>query len=437
MTAMDYTEARAYLAEAAKSGSVLGLEAMRALLSELGDPQDKLKFIHIAGTNGKGSVLAYVSTILKEAGYRVGRYISPTLFSYRERIQVNEIYITKEALTEHTFRVREAVGRMKAAGNPLPTVFEIETAIAFLYFVQEDCDIVVLETGMGGDTDATNAVQTTVLEILTSISMDHMQFLGNSLAEIAAHKAGIIKPDTVVVSAAQEPEAMRVIEEIAAGQRAQLRIADAGRAEEVAYGLFAQRFSCGGYKNLEIRLAGTYQIANAVVAVEAVRALQELGFRITEEQLRQGLAKTVWRGRFTVICDEPLFIVDGAHNRGAAEQLRESIKTYLAGRRIIAVCGVLKDKEYEAVLQITAPYIDRMITIETPNNPRALPAEELARTAQKYIPHVEAAESLAQAVDRSFSAADREGDVILAFGSLSYLGEMIKETEKWRWTRKK
>lgn len=427
---MDYQEARAYLHEAGKYGSVLGLTGMQTLLKELGNPQDKLKFIHIAGTNGKGSVLAYVSTILKEAGYRVGRYISPTLFSYRERIQVNDTYITKEALTEYTACIRQAAERMTAAGKPHPTVFEIETAMAFLYFVQEKCDIVVLETGMGGDTDATNVVQTTVLEILTSISMDHMQFLGNTLAEIAGHKAGIIKPDTVVVSAAQEPEAIQVIAERAGRQRAALRIADPGRAADVACGLFTQRFSYGGYEGLEIHLAGTCQIENAVVAVEAVRALQDMGWRITEAQLRSGLVKTVWRGRFTVLCEKPLFIADGAHNRGAAKQLKKSIEMYLQGRRIFAICGVLRDKEYEEVLQTVAPYIENMITIETPDNPRALPAEELAETARRYICRVRAAQSIAEAVALSLAAADGENDAILAFGSLSFLGELFREVEK-------
>lgn len=432
MTGMDYREARAYLDEAAKSGSVLGLESMRALLAELGDPQDRLKFIHIAGTNGKGSVLAYLSTILKEAGYRVGRYISPTLFSYRERIQVNEEYITREALAEHTTRIREAAERMRAAGKPQPTVFEIETALAFLYFVQEECDIVVLETGMGGDTDATNVVQTTVLEILVSISRDHMQFLGNTLAEIAGHKAGIIKRGTVAVSAAQEPEAMRVIAERAVQQQAELRIADPAKASEITYGIDAQRFSYGGYEGLKIRLAGTYQIANAVVAVEAVRALQDMGWQITEAQLRRGLSKTVWRGRFTVLSREPLFIIDGAHNSGAAKQLRASIETCLAGRQIVAVCGVLRDKEYEEVLQTVAPYIERMITIETPDNPRALPAEELAETARRYIREVHAADSIAQAVAESMAEAEGENRAVLAFGSLSFLGELSREVEKQR-----
>ena len=208
---MNYEEARAYISQVSAGGSVLGLDSIRELLKRLGNPQDRLKFIHIAGTNGKGSVLAYLSTILTGAGYRTGRYLSPTLFSYRGRIQVDGEYISREALARLTTAVRAASEDMRACGLETPTVFEVETAISFLYFAEKQCDMVVLETGMGGALDATNIVRTTVLEILMPISMDHMDFLGDTLAEIAGQKAGILKPGIAVISAAQEPEAMAVI----------------------------------------------------------------------------------------------------------------------------------------------------------------------------------------------------------------------------------
>ena len=208
---MNYEEARKYLIEVTKYGSVPGLDSIRELMRRLGNPQDKLKFIHIAGTNGKGSVLAYLSTILKKAGYRTGRYVSPTLFSYRERIQVDGEMIGREDLARLTEIVRDVSEDMERDGLAHPTSFETETAVAWLYFAEKNCDIVVLETGMGGRLDATNIVQTTVLEILTSVSMDHMEFLGDTLAAIAEQKAGIIKPYTAVVSAPQEDEAMEVL----------------------------------------------------------------------------------------------------------------------------------------------------------------------------------------------------------------------------------
>ena len=298
---MDYREARVYLENAAKYGSVLGLDNMRELLRRLGNPQDDLKFIHISGTNGKGSVLAYLSTVLKESGYRVGRYISPTLFSYRERIQVNEEYIEKEALARLTTRIAKAVERMQEEGKTHPTVFEIETALGFLYFREKACDLVVLETGLGGLEDATNVVKTTVMEVITSISMDHMGILGNTLAEIAANKAGIIKPQTAVVSVRQHPEAMEVIETVCRREECRLFVADTGQASAIRYGWETQSFHYKEYENLKISLGGAYQIENAALAVEAVRTLNKLGYSIMEEQLRRGLEKTRWRGRFTVL----------------------------------------------------------------------------------------------------------------------------------------
>ena len=427
---MNYEEARVYLDSVAKYGSVLGLENMRELLLRLGDPQKELKFIHISGTNGKGSVLAYLSTILKEAGYRVGRYISPTLFSYRERIQVNEDYINKESLAKHTEKIKEAIEGMLADGKPHPTQFEIETVLSFLYFLEQKCDVVVLETGLGGAEDATNIITTSILEVIVSISMDHMQFLGDTLEKIAIQKAGIIKKHTSVVSVLQEPEAMKVIEERVKEQECILSVADFRQADHIVYGLNRQGFSYGGYEDLEISLAGSYQIKNAVTAVEAVKALQRLGWVITEAALRNGLKNTRWRGRFTPICERPLMIMDGAHNPDGARMLKESIEQYFKGRRILYLCGVFRDKEYEKVIQTVAPYSEHMIAIATPGNPRALPAEELAAAAGKYIANVWPEPTIASAVKRAFHMADREDDVILAFGSLSFLGELERTVKE-------
>lgn len=427
---MNYNEAREYLAGIAKAGNLLGLEPMKQLLMELGNPQDQLRFIHIAGTNGKGSVLAYVSTILKEAGFKVGRYISPTLFSYREKIQVNEEEISREALARLTERVRNAIGRMAEKNLASPTIFEVETAIAFLYFVEMDCDLVVLETGMGGDTDATNVIKTTILEILVSISMDHMEFLGDTLAEIAGHKAGIIKPKTRVVSALQEEEAMSVIRTRAREMEASLTVADWREACEIHYGVEEQMFSYGGYRDLLIHLGGSYQIKNAVVAVECVEALRRSGFSITERQMRDGLSKTVWKGRFTVLCHDPLVMIDGAHNPDGARELRSSIENCLSGKKIYGICGVFKDKEYTKVLELVAPCLGGMVTVQTPDNPRALPARELAEVAANYIQDVQPCESIGEAVEISMEKARKNNGMVLAFGSLSFLGEIRKTVEK-------
>ena len=402
---------------------------MKELLARLGNPQDDLKFIHIGGTNGKGSVLSYLSAVLKEAGYRVGRYISPTLFSYRERIQVNEIYIKKDALARLTTQIQSCADEMVRDGAPHPTAFEIETALCFLYFREEKCDLVVLEVGMGGATDATNVIKTTVLEVLASISMDHMGFLGDTLAEIAACKAGIIKPDTTVVSMRQQPEAMEVIRQVCQRQKADLRIADAANAKHVKYGMKKQTFDYGNYKKLEITLAGKFQVANAVLALEAVQALEKCGYEIKETAIRKGLKETVWNGRLQILEEHPLFIVDGAHNEDAAAKLADSIEFYFTNKRIIYIMGMLKDKEVDRVIALTEKYADQILTVTPPDNPRAMHAYDLATEVAKVHPNVTAVDSLEEAVELSHLLAGRD-DVILCFGSLSYLGRILKLMEK-------
>lgn len=428
---MNYEESRVYLDNVAKYGSVLGLDNMGELLGRLGNPQDDLRFIHIGGTNGKGSVLAYLSTILKESGYRVGRYISPTLFSYRERIQINETYIEKDSLARLTTQIRSCIEEMVKEGRPHPTAFEIETALCFLYFREKKCDLVTLEVGMGGSTDATNVIRTPVMEVLTAISMDHMGLLGNTLAEIAKCKAGIIKQDTTVVSMKQKPEAMEVVERVCRDKGATLRIADAALAKQVVYGCDSQQFSYGGYDDLEISLAGSYQIANAVLAVEAVKGLKELGYKISEAALRAGLKKTVWRGRFTVLQKEPCFIIDGAHNRDGAGALADSIRRYFPDKKLHCIMGVFRDKEYESIVEITAPFAADVIAVETPANPRALPAEQLADVWRGYIQDVSYEKNIEKAVKISLQKAGKD-DVILAFGSLSFLGEIVKALDAAR-----
>ena len=240
---MNYKEARVYLDEVSKYGSVLGLDNMRELLERLGNPQDDLKFIHISGTNGKGSALSYMSTILSGAGLRTGRYISPTLYAYRERIQVDGEMIDRESLAALVTVVKEAVDAMEAEKKGSPTVFEVETALSFLYFKEKKCDIVVLETGLGGTLDATNVVKTTVMEMISSIGMDHMEFLGGTLQEIAENKAGIIKPRTWVVSAEQDPQAAAVIRRVCREKECRLSVVDPDAFQDVHYGYDRQTFS--------------------------------------------------------------------------------------------------------------------------------------------------------------------------------------------------
>lgn len=426
---MNYREATEYIEELQQYGSVLGLDTMRELCERLGNPQDQLRFVHIAGTNGKGSVLAYLSTILKEAGYRVGRYLSPTITDYRERFQVDGKMITQSGLCKYLSEVKDAAEAMAAEGKPHPTPFEVETAVAFLFFLDRKCDIVVLETGLGGSLDATNVVRTTVAAVFTQISRDHMGILGSSLHEIALAKAGIMKEKCYVVTAKQDPEAAKILRQAALLKKCRLYTADAERAKQVFYGVTKQRFSYGGYRNLEISLLGRFQIENAVLAVETIQILTKAGFPVAEEALRRGLIQTSWPGRFSVLSKKPLFIADGAHNEDASRRLAESIQFYFADKKLIFLLGVLKDKEYEKIIDNTCYMAEHIITLTPPIRERALPAYELAQAVRERCAdsRVTAADSVQEAVEIAHLLAGQEKDaVIVAFGSLSYLGELME-----------
>lgn len=421
---MNEKQAMEYLNRLTGGGIRPGLDCIRELCRRLGDPQKRLKFVHIAGTNGKGSVLCFTSTILQCAGYRVGRYLSPTIRHYRERIQVNGRMISGAGLGRVAEQVKEAAQAMASDGFPSPTLFEAETAMAFLYFLEKKCDIVVLETGMGGLLDATNVVENTLVEVITSVGMDHMQFLGSTPEEIARQKAGIIKPGSTVVCLHQDSSVEQVVRDKALEAEAEFVMADPGEARSVRYGLKKQTFSYGEYGRLEMHLAGKFQIANAVLSICACEALREKGFPVSARAFEQGLSEARWDGRMTVIGDKPLFVIDGAHNEDAAEKLADSIEFYFTKKRIIYIIGVLRDKEYQKVIRLTERFADQIITVTPPGNPRALSALELAEEVVKVHPAVTAASSLEEAVEMARLLAGSDG-VILAFGSLSYLGRLM------------
>ena len=426
---MKYEQALEYLEQMNIYGSVLGLKTSLELCRRLGNPQDNLQFVHIAGTNGKGSILAYVSTVLSAAGYKTGRYVSPTIRDYRERIQVNGRMITKKAVGELAEQVKEVCDEMVADGFPHPTVFEIETAMGFLYFKQMGCQIVVLETGLGGLLDATNIIKNTLVAVFASISMDHMAILGKTITAIAEQKAGIIKAGCSVVTGLQEPEVMDVLCKCAKYNKCDLIIADVRNAQKVRYGIAKQQFDYAGLKNIEITLAGKCQISNCVTAIEVIKVLEANGFSISEKALRAGLKETKWDGRFTVLKKRPLFIADGAHNIDAAKKLADSLRFYFTNKRIIYIMGVLRDKEYDKVIAETYSLADQIITLTPPDNPRALSGYDLAVAVKEYHPSVTAVDSVEEAVEIAELLADKD-DVIVAFGSLSFLGRLMDIMEK-------
>jgi dihydrofolate synthase/folylpolyglutamate synthase len=426
-----YKEARVYLDRVSKYGSVLGLAAIRELLHELGDPQEELKFLHIAGTNGKGSILAYTSTILKEAGYRTGRYISPTVVSYRERIQTDEEWISEEAFARITEIVQKAIAHMEAAGKASPTVFEIETAIAFLYFKEQKCDIVVLECGLGGAEDATNIITTTVCAAFATISLDHLGVLGSSLAEIARTKSGIIKEGATVVSSHQQPEVEAILREEAKRKCCPIFFADGKQRKVYEESYDGQILSYREITHFRCPLPGRFQQENVITAIEIIRAMGACGFPVSEEAIRRGIEKTKWPGRFTCLCKEPLFFIDGAHNEDAVRKLRESLITYFPGKRFIYIMGVFRDKEYEKIASIMAPLARSVHTVDLPDAARTLPKEELAEVMRRFCAEdavVCTEPGVQEAVEHVWNEV-QPGDVILAFGSLSYLGSVMEAVE--------
>lgn len=425
---MNYQETMEYMDSLKAYGIVPGLDNIKELCRLLSNPQDSLAFVHIAGTNGKGSTLAFISTILKSAGYKVGRYISPVIFGFCEKIQINGKPISQKSMASYMTRVREACELMTSSGFHQPTPFEVETAAAFLYFKENHCDIVVLECGMGGREDATNLITNTKVAVLTSISMDHMQYLGKTLEQIAWQKAGIIKDSCYVITIEQEQTALAVIKKEAEEKHCPITIT--GKASKIKYGLLKQRFTyCSDsgriLENLEISLPGRYQMENVILALECIDKLELCGYPVSEKQLRKGLLETKWPGRFQVISQKPYFIVDGAHNEDAAKKLADSIQFYFTNKRIIYIMGVLRDKDYEKIIVDTCAYADQIITVTPPQNPRALSALELAQSIQPYHQNVTASGSLEEAVEMAYLLA-RKDDVIISFGSLSFLGRLTK-----------
>lgn len=430
-------EAQAYLEEIGKNGSILGLESIQGLMGELGNVHRKLKLIHVAGTNGKGSVCAMVSSILQEAGFRVGMYTSPAVFERTEQYQVNGAYISHKDFAEVILKVKAACGRMRAKGKKQPTVFEVETAAAFVHFYQQHCQLVVLETGMGGETDATNVIDNPLVSVLTSISMDHMKFLGSSLEQIAAVKAGIIKEGGLVVaSKPRQRRVQEILENTCAERHASLTYAQTENAGNIRIckegeNMGAFCFSYGALGQVTLSMPGVYQVQNAVCAIEAIKMLQRAGYVIEDAQIKKGIAKARWEGRFSILCKEPLFIIDGAHNEDAAEKLAETLKRGFTNYKIIYIIGVLADKEHEKMLKIMLPMASQVLTI-TPDSPRAMDGRALALEAKKYHKNVAYCQELSDAVRAALDSAKQEKSMILAFGSLSYLKELreaLKENQ--------
>lgn len=450
---MNYSEAREYLKNVNKLGSILGLNTIKELLKRLGNPQNELKVVHIAGTNGKGSIMTFVQNILMESGYKVGRYCSPAVFNEREIIRINDEYISEEQSADLLTRIKEKCDSMYSEGLPHPTSFEIETAEALMFFKEQNCDIALIECGMGGETDATNVFEKVLCSVIATISLDHTQFLGSIIEEITKVKSGIIKENCPVVMSKQTVEAENVIKKVCKQNNSKLIIPTEQDFENVEIDGLTTKVTYKASNNkeyiLNLQALGTYQIKNAKTAVEVALVLDKALTEKTnicdesdknngtgmknninnsgntiEKNIKKGIEKTVWPGRMEVISKEPLIIIDGAHNPGAVLELRKTLDLYFTNKRITFIMGVLSDKDFSKEAEIIADRAERIITI-TPNNSRGLDGHKLAETLVKYNHNVQVADSLKQAAEESIDTIkENRADMILAFGSLSYLGEL-------------
>ena len=415
---MTYNEALAYIHSVCWKGSVPGLSRTRELLAKIGNPEKSLKFVHIAGTNGKGSTAAMLSSILEKGGLRVGLYTSPFINRFNERMQVNHVCIGDEELSELTEFIRPYADSMADA----PTEFELITALALEYFKRKACDIVVLEVGMGGALDSTNIIDTPEVAILCAMGYDHTRELGSTMTEIASAKAGIIKPHTQVVSYGQNEEAAAVFEKVCRDTGSTLHTPDYASLTPGAFDLTGQTFSYGGLRDLRIPLVGAYQLNNAAVVITAAWVLQAKGWPVTDETIRQGLAETTWPARFEILQRDPVFIVDGGHNPHGIRGTADSLRRLFPGQKFVFVTGVMADKDVESILGLLVPMARRFYTV-TPDNPRAMKADVLAGRIAALGAEAIPCPSVADGVREALAFAGKDG-VVCAVGSLYMSGEV-------------
>ena len=388
----------------------LGLGRTQRLLELLGNPHKSLKFVHVAGTNGKGSTCAFLESIFRASGLKTGLFTSPFLMCFEDRIRVNNANISKRALTDITLKVKDAAEKVEAELWEHPTEFELMTAVAFKHFAREKCDIVVCEVGLGGRLDSTNVI-TPEVSVITHIGLDHMAILGNTIEEIAFEKAGIIKQNVPVVLAPQEDKVFKVVEEVAENLNAPLVALrkTVGKPSSELASLFLLS---------ESKMKGKYQVENAKVAAEVARLLG-----VDEASIKTGLQNSTWPGRFEVFeGDDPLVIVDGAHNVDGARALRESLALYDDSE--IAVFGALKDKDVAGIVDEVGELFDRFFVYEV-DSPRAMEVDELASLTKKYA-ETEVASSAENALVKALDFAKEKGhqNLIVCFGSLYSIGDI-------------
>lgn len=423
---MNYQECIHYLEQEVGFGSVPGLERIQLLCDKLGNPEKKLSVIHVAGTNGKGSAVAMLSSVLKEAGYRVGTYTSPHLESYNERYQINGEEISDAAFAKEISLIRRLCEELEREGKPVPTLFEITTGAAFHYFYEEQVDVLILEVGLGGRFDATNVLPAPLLSLIMSISIDHTDFLGDTIEKIAMEKAGIIKKNCPVVLYSQEEIVYNIIKDAADRMDAPfycLNDAEIIVASQTLEGtVFSVKNKNISLHNLELSLLGSYQIENCLAVLEACIVLQKCGLHISEKALREGLKNARWAGRMELCGKAPLVILDGAHNADGIRQLAKSLSLYFREKKVTLILGVLGDKEYQKMAEEILPFAETVILTE-PHSERKLDVFSFARSISDFNGTVYTEKEIEAAYEKAYSLTAADG-IILCCGSLYMIGAM-------------
>lgn len=417
---MTYNESLDYLKSISNRGSRPGLSRILEILKLLGEPQKSLKIIHVAGTNGKGSVCRMLESILTEAGYKTGLFTSPCIDSETECYRINKENISESDFSETVFHIKTAEEKM----DDKPTSFEFETAMAVWYFYQKKCDVVILEVGMGGRLDATNISDMPVLSVITDVALDHMDYLGNTISKISSEKAGIIKSGCPTVFGGNNPEALKVIQTTANKLSSSLLLTERGNIGIVSSGLKGSVFNYNKYTNLKIKLAGLYQPGNAAIAIDSIKILNKSGFNISPNDIYNGLAAAVWAGRFEVFSNNPPIIYDGSHNPQGMTATVKSIKEYFPGKKINLIMGVMADKDYEKMVNIISPYINQAYTV-TPKNQRALDGAELSDLFKKNKVNSEYHTDISKAVSSAVSFSNKSNTPLIILGTL-YMYSDIK-----------
>lgn len=417
---MNYNEALKYIHSVSWTFCKPGLERIKELCGKLDNPQKALKFIHVAGTNGKGSFCSMLSSVLKEAGYRVGTFTSPYVKVFNERIAINGEIISNDDLASITTKIQPVADNMEDK----PTEFELITAIGFEYFRQNKCDYVVLECGLGGRLDSTNIIENTILSVITGIAFDHTSILGDTIPKIAKEKAGIIKANTPVLWCGSDDDAKAVIYEEAEEKNASFNVVKRNTLNIKEQTLEGTLFDFDELKDLHISLLGTYQIENATNVLNAVKLLRNQGLLISDNSIKQGLKKARWNARFEVISHTPLVIFDGGHNPQGVCEAVKSVKTYFGNEKLYAVTGVMADKDYEFIAEKISEIADKVFCL-TPDNPRALSAKDYAMVFEKKGTVAIHFDTVENAIATAMKDALANNHKVLCLGSLYMYEEVI------------